>query len=333
MFNKLHSLFHPDEYQGWGKTRRYFEGWYFKVVTADESHAFAFIPGIAMDRNGVRQAFVQVMDGKKRTARYHKFEASEFQPRERKFELEIRNNFFSNNSMQLDLPGVKGHLRFSDITPWPNAWYSPGIMGPYSFVPFMECYHGILSMDHNIDGKLVIEGETVDFTNGRGYMEKDWGQSFPDAYFWLQTNHFSQPGISLKASVARIPWMGGSFIGFIAGLWIHDHLIQFTTYNGSKLIKSFADRNEVKLILENKKYRLEILAHREKTTQLASPVLGFMDGRIDESMTSLIDVQLYDKINQNIILLDTGRNAGLEVAGKIIGLTIPLFRNSKKDNF
>ena len=58
-----------------------------------------------------------------------------------------------------------------------------------------------------------------------------------------------------------------------------------------------------------------------------------MDGRIDESMTSLIDVQLYDKTNQNIILLDTGKNAGLEVAGKIKGLTIPLFRNSKKDNF
>jgi len=333
MFKKLHALFHPDEFQGWGKTSRYFEGWYYKVVTADESHAFAFIPGIAMDKNGVRQAFVQVMDGKKRTAGYHKFEASEFHPRECKFEIGIKNNFFSKDCMQLDLPGVKGHLRFSNTTPWPNTWYSPGIMGPYSFVPFMECYHGILSMDHKIDGNLIIDGETIDFTNGRGYMEKDWGQSFPDAYFWLQTNHFSQPGISLKASVARIPWMGGSFIGFIAGLWIHDHLIQFTTYNGSKLIKSFADRNEVKLILENKKYRLEILAHREKTTQLASPVLGFMDGRIDESMTSLIDVQLYDKINQNIILLDTGRNAGLEVAGKIKGLTIPLFRNAKKDNF
>ncbi len=98
-------------------------------------------------------------------------------------------------------------------------------------------------------------------------------------------------------------------------------------------MKSIADRNGVKLILENKKYRLEILAHREKVTQLASPILGLMDGRIKESMTSLIDVQLYDKINQNIILLDIGRNAGLEVACQIKELTIPLYRNSKKDNF
>jgi len=50
-------------------------------------------------------------------------------------------------------------------------------------------------------------------------------------------------------------------------------------------------------------------------------------------MTSQIDVQLYDKKSQNIILLDTGRNAGLEVAGKIKDITIPLFRNAKKDAF
>jgi len=333
MFNSLQSLFHPDRYQGWGKTKKYFEGWYFKLVNADETKAFAFIPGIAMSGDGMQQAFIQVMDGNKRTAEYHKFEASEFRPKAGKFELEIGDNLFSNHAIQLNLPTVTGQLRFYDTTPWPNNWYSPGIMGPYSFVPFMECYHGILSMDHRIEGQLIIQGETIDFTNGRGYMEKDWGQSFPGAYFWMQTNHFSQKGISLKASVAKIPWMGNSFVGFIAGVWMKDRLIQFTTYNGSRLLKSYADRDEVKLVMENRKYRLEILAHREIATQLASPILGFMDGRIEESMTSQIDVQLYDKKSQNIILLDTGRNAGLEVAGKIKDITIPLFRNAKKDAF
>ncbi|MDD4967917.1 MAG: tocopherol cyclase family protein [Paludibacter sp.] len=333
MFKSLQALFQPDQYQGWGKTKKYFEGWYFKVVTADETNAFAFIPGIAMDENGKQQAFIQVMDGKKRTAEYHKFDADEFKPKAGKFEIEIGSNFFSNDTMRLDIPTTSGQLQFTDSIPWPNQWYSPGIMGPYSFVPYMECYHGILSMDHRIEGQLTIHGETIDFSNGRGYMEKDWGQSFPSAYFWMQSNHFNQPGISLKASVAKIPWMGNSFIGFIAGVWLQDRLIQFTTYNGSRLIKSYADRDEVKLILENRKYRLEILAHREKATQLASPILGFMDGRIEESMTSEIDVQLYDKKSSNLILFDTGRNAGLEVAGKIKEITVPLFRNAKKDKF
>lgn len=322
MLKKLHTLFHPEEYQGWGKTRRYFEGWYFKVVNADETKAFAFIPGIAMDENGVQQAFIQVLDGKKRTAEYHKFEVTEFRPHFGKFELSLANCFFSKNEMTLNLPTAQGHLKFENTTPWPNSWYSPGIMGPYSFVPFMECYHGILSMDHRIDGQLSIQGETIDFTNGRGYMEKDWGQSFPGAYFWLQTNHFSRPGISIKASVATIPWLGGSFIGHIAGVYLDNRLIQFTTYNSTKLIKSVVNKEKVELVMENANYRLEIIAHRHASTLLASPIAGFMDGRIEESMTSDIEVQLLDKRKNKLLLNDIGRNAGLEVAGKIEDITV-----------
>ena len=42
-----------------------------------------------------------------------------------------------------------------------------------------------------------------------------------------------------------------------------------------------------------------------------------MDGRIEESMTSTIEVKLADKKTGVLLLSDTGRNAGLEVAGKI----------------
>jgi tocopherol cyclase len=317
MIKQLKSIFHPDQFQGWGKTKSYFEGWYFKVVTADESHAFAFIPGIAMDVNGNQQAFIQVLNGKEKTSEYHKFDAKQFHPKSGRFEIDIADNSFTNNSLRLNLSLAQGQLHFSQLTPWPNSWYSPGIMGPFSFVPFMECYHGILNMNHLIEGQLVIKGESIDFTNGRGYMEKDWGQSFPSAYIWMQSNHFSQANISVKASVANIPWLGKSFVGFIAGVWVEDRFIQFTTYNGSKLSKTFADKVKVEIILENKKYRLEILAHREKSTQLASPILGFMDGRIEESMTSEIEVKLFDKKNNKLLLSDKGRNAGLEVAGNV----------------
>jgi hypothetical protein len=331
MIKQLRSIFHPDQYQGWGKTKSYFEGWYFKVVSADESQAFAFIPGIAMDEKGNQQSFIQVLDGKKRTAEYHQFEEREFSPEFGKFQIKIADNFFSTDNFQLNLPSVQGQIRFSEQKPWSNKWYSPGIMGPYSFVPFMECYHGILSMDHRIEGQLTIHGEVIDFTNGRGYIEKDWGHSFPSAYTWMQTNHFSKSGISLKASVAKIPWLGSSFVGFIAGVLIDNRIIQFTTYNGSKLIQSIIDKEKVELILENKKYRLEIKAFREESTQLASPILGFMDGRIEESMTSEIEVLLFDKKNNSILLSDKGRNAGLEVAGNVEEIVV-MSSNLKKSS-
>jgi len=317
LFKKLNAFFNPEQFQGWGKTKKYFEGWYFKVVNADETKAFAFIPGIAMDEAGNKKAFIQVLDGKKKTAAYHQFDASLFNPTPGKFLVDIGENSFSENEIKLNLKNVVGQLNFSGNIPWPKPFYSPGIMGPYAFAPFMECYHGIVSMDHVVYGELDIEGEKINFNNGRGYIEKDWGRSFPSAYFWLQTNHFSQPGISLKASVAKIPWIRNSFVGFIAGIWLQDRLLRFTTYNRSVLRKSFADKEKVEIVIENKNYRLEILAHRDQATSLASPILGLMDGRIEESMTSKTEVQLFDKKSKQIILNDIGRNTGLEVAGKI----------------
>jgi hypothetical protein len=190
-------------------------------------------------------------------------------------------------------------------------------MGPYSFVPFMECYHGILSMDHDIAGELIYKGESIDFSRGKGYMEKDWGRSFPGGYTWMQTNHFTQAGISFKSSIAKIPWLGSSFTGFIAGLWFDKRLYQFTTYNATKLIKCNIDKSKVEFELENKYHFLKVFAKREEATELASPILGLMDGKIEESMNSEIHVQLLDKKNNIIIFDDTGRNTALEVAGNI----------------
>ncbi|MBM3417148.1 MAG: hypothetical protein FJY20_12110 [Bacteroidetes bacterium] len=317
MLKRLHAFFNPEQFQGWGKTKKYFEGWYFKVVTADESKAFAFIPGIALDEAGNKQAFIQVLDGKKKTAVYHRFDFSSFKPTAKKFHVDIESNSFSENHITLNLPDVKGELKFSGNIGWPKPLYSPGIMGPYAFAPFMECYHGMVSMDHSISGELVVQNEKINFDSGRGYTEKDWGRSFPSAYFWLQTNHFSEPGISLKASVAKIPWIRNSFTGFIAGVWLKNKLYRFTTYNNTILRKSFTDTEKLEIVLENKNYLLEIFACRDKATALASPILGLMDGRIEESMTARTEVRLFDKKKCTELLNDIGRNTGLEVAGKI----------------
>jgi tocopherol cyclase len=314
---RLSPLFNPEEFQGRGKRRAYFEGWYFKALDASEARAFAFIPGIALDEAGAGHAFIQVLDGKRRSSRYHKFGLASFSAARGCFEATIGPNRFSGEGLALDLPGIKGKLGFEGRVRWPSRWYSPGIMGPYSFAPFMECYHGIVSMDHSISGSLEIDGERVDFQGGRGYIEKDWGRSFPKAYAWMQSNHFGEAGISLKASVADIPWIGRSFTGFIAALWLRDRLIRFTTYNGTALRKLRIDPGRVELSLANKDYILGIEVERDSATALASPIQGFMDGRIEESMTSTIEVSLSDARTGQELFRDRGRNASVEVAGDI----------------
>jgi len=313
----LTAIFNPQEFQGRGKKHTYFEGWYFKVLNASETKAYAVIPGIALDEAGNGHAFIQVLDGKKKCSLYHTFDIHSFIATPGKFEIAIGENRFSKDSINLDVPGLKGCLHFKESVPWPSHWYSPGIMGPYAFVPFMECYHGIVSMDHAVYGQLAVEEKIIDFDNGRGYIEKDWGRSFPSAYVWMQSNHFTAPGVSLKASVAKIPWIGRSFVGFIAGIWMHDRLLRFTTYNRSSLRKLSIDTKRVELVLDNKNHCLEIVVLRDAATSLASPIRGFMEGRIEESMCSSIEVSVADKKSGRVIFRDCGRNAAIEVAGSI----------------
>ncbi len=122
IIKKIQALFHPEQYHGWGKTKRYFEGWYYKIVNAAENKAFALIPGIAMDENGVKHAFIQILDGKKLTSEYHKFDAIKFLPSSGKFEIRIGNNYFSRETVVIDLPSLEGELKFKNQIAWPSRW-------------------------------------------------------------------------------------------------------------------------------------------------------------------------------------------------------------------
>jgi len=314
---KLTNIFHPERFQGWDKQFQYFEGWYYKLVNQSGTEAIAVIPGIAMDEQGNKQAFIQILDGKRKTAQYHKFPFESFTASKNAFEISIGENHFSSHSMQLNIENIQGCLRFNGNITWPKYLLSPGIMGPYSFVPYMECYHGIVSMNHQIEGSLMLNGNSINFSNGKGYLEKDWGKSFPSSYIWLQSNHFLEEAVSLKCSVAKIPWLRSSFVGFIAGLWWKNKFIRFTTYNRSKLVKAFANLEYVEIEMENPRYHLEIIAVRDAPTALASPILGLMDGRIEETMNATIHIKLSERRSGKILYMDKGKHGGLEVAGNV----------------
>lgn len=314
---RLRATWHPDEYHGWGRSRRYFEGWYFKLVSPDEKHALAIIPGISMDENGNRHSFVQVMDGKACQAQYHRFGADEFRPDPQCFEVRVGANQFSADKINLDLPGISGEISFQNTSPWPKMLGAPGIMGWYSFVPFMECFHGVVSLHHSLKGELRLgpQARSVDFSGGKGYIEKDWGRSFPRAYVWMQTNHFDTHNrASLLASVAHIPWLGSYFIGFIGGFWLDGRLFRFATYTGARKFLRISEEH-VELIFKNRKTEIRMLAKQAPGTSLKSPISGEMTGKIQESLQAEVQVELLE--NGRRIFEGTGRNAGLEVAGAV----------------
>ena len=239
---------------------------------------------------------------------------------ENDFQVRIGPNAFTLDHIQLAIEDndaqVRGELRFSGVHGWPVSLASPGIMGWYAWVPFMECYHGVLGFDHDIQGLLEVNGSRLDFSYGRGYIEKDWGQAFPSAYIWTQSNHFSQFGASLCASVAMIPWIGHAFRGFIVGLWHQGELYRFATYTGARIDNLEISENSILWSLSDRRCRLEVTAHRAASGIIKGPTRHEMDMRVAESLKAGIHVRLSTKDGE-VIIDDTGHHGGLEVQGNL----------------
>lgn len=316
------AVMHPEWYHGADERPPFFEGWYFKFVSPDERKRYAIIPGIFLsDDPAQHHAFVQVFDGLSGRATYHRYPAEAFSAAPGTFDVCIGNNRFTRRRITLDIDDdlrrVQADLHFGDGQAWPVSVLSPGIMGFFGWLPVMECYHGVLSMDHSVQGRLSDDGETIDFTGGRGYIEKDWGRSFPAGWVWMQTNHFDVPETSLTASIAVTPLMGGWFPGFIVGVWHQGALHQFATYTGAKTDSLELTDEHVFWTMRGSGKRLEIEGRRAETSILPGPNRQSMGTRVPETLRAEITIRLTEIGSGALIFEGTGRCAGLEVAGDI----------------
>ncbi|MBN1313677.1 MAG: hypothetical protein JXB30_19900 [Anaerolineae bacterium] len=311
-------IWRPEIFQGNLRKKHYFEGWYFKFVDKTEKHAVAIIPGIALSPSH-SHAFTQVLSSHHSTAHYFSFPIDAFTTAKNTFLINIADSSFSLDGLQLNVGSgpkkITANLSFSGIQGWPVRLFAPGAMGWYRFVPYLECYHGVLSFDHTIQGLLTLNGESIDMTGGRGYIEKDWGTSMPAAWIWMQTNHFDDKGVSLFGSVAKIPWLGSFFTGFIFGLYHQGRIYQFTTYSGARITRLHVTETLINLQLEDRLYTLAIEAKREIGVDLPAPRLGAMTSKVNESLRSEIGIQLGNKKTGASIYTGVGRNAGLEFVG------------------
>lgn len=324
--NPLHSfayewrkIWNPEWFQGSRRKEKYFEGWYFKNVSQSGEYCWSFIPGVSLVGENAH-SFIQAINGKTGETYYFRFPAEEFSFSKEEFEVRIADNFFSDKGFCLNLVYGKnkfsGSISISDKTGYKATLRRPGIMGWYRYMPFMECYHGLVSLDHKLDGEITFNGGKMDFSNGRGYIEKDWGTSMPSSWIWMQTNHFQESGTSFMLSVARIPWIRRTFTGFL-GFFHHDgKTITFATYTGAKILKLEYSQNSVNIIIQADNYVIEIEGNNKSHGPLKAPVFGEMDRIIHESIDAKIKIRVLNQSGK-IIFEGEGVSAGMEMVGNL----------------
>lgn len=245
-----------------------FYGWYLKCQS--DTQTLAVIPAIHQTRR-TRTCSIQIITDD--NAWTVVSSSNSFHRAKKK--ISIGKNQFGESGIRLAIhtPELKaeGKLDFGPLSP-----LKYDIMGPFVFVPFMECRHSVWSMRHSVHGTIHINEKEYFFKNGWGYWEGDRGRSFPKKYAWTQCCF---PCGSLMLSVADIPIVGIQFTGIIGNILWQGQEYRLATYLGAKVVQ-IQDRT-----LRIKQENLELEAHllEGAAHPLKAPTQGNMVRTIHES--------------------------------------------------
>lgn len=289
------------EFHGAHRRHSYFEGWYYKHQNGENT--ISFIPGISCDAEGNRFAFLQVITDTVSCSIPFRF--SEFRFCSQNGTVRLGQQMFSRKGIRVDLDAqgicCRGWLRYGPLTP-PES----DVMGPFRFVPFMECSHGVISMKHSLTGSLELNGKQINFSGGTGYIEKDWGSSFPKNYLWVQCNRFPDPTVSVMASIAHIPFAGLSFQGCIALVRYRGREYRLATYHGVRIIRC----GRTGFVIQQGELVLEAEIEAGAAQRLMAPQTGAMLRPIRESAACRARFRFYR--NGSLLFDQTSEKAGFE---------------------
>ena len=277
--------------------RDYFCGWYFKCQSND--HSLAVIPAFHISKNK-RSCSVQIITDTSAWNVDYPYE--DFSQQTGRFDISIKDNHFRSKGINLFINtpslSVSGALSFGEFT---SIRYD--IMGPFHYVPFMECRHSVVSMKHTVDGSLNINGKAYSFNYAAGYIEGDRGYSFPKRYIWTQC--IFENG-SLMLSVADIPFGLFSFTGIIGIIHVNEKEYRFATYLGAKAVK--IEKGEI--IIKQGDMALSVHLLEQNSQPLLAPMSGAMNRTIHESASCRVAYS-FQKKGQTIIEFETA-NASFE---------------------
>lgn len=291
-------------YHGREKWGPYFEGWYLKHQTRDGA-ALAIIPAYHIDGGGQRSASLQVIaEGE---SWWLEYPAAKFHADGQSFCVQVGHSLFTSREARLHVEreglSLHGVVRYGSFTSLKSD-----IMGPFRFLPFMECAHGVISMGHPLEGGLTLNGKTLDFSGGTGYVETDRGRSFPSAYLWTQCVWREPRFASLMLSIAAIPMAGVRFTGCICAVCYGGWEYRLATYRGARVERWSGAGAEVR----QGRYRLTAELLKGEGCPLHAPVMGVMGRTIRESLCSVVRYRFWE--GEALLFEHVDRCAGFEYA-------------------
>lgn len=260
----LHSTQTPHSGYHWdGSSRRFFEGWYYRVTLPDRGQTFAFMYSIEDPSGGKPYSggAAQILgandqylwrtfpDVKKFWANSDVLELGHWGKTDlqtqpiwllpSEFERHIQQGYQANATWNQGIihDPVSGSCRWQYKIEPVYGWGDKNALqqstaGLLSSLPIFEPGWQILMAHGLATGWIEWNGYTYEFTNAPAYSEKNWGGAFPQKWFWLNCNSFDgESDLALTAGGGRrgVLWWMESVA--MVGLHYRGKFYEFVPWN------------------------------------------------------------------------------------------------------
>lgn len=289
-----------------------FEEWYFKILD------------IKQRKNIIGQISIKEKNGENYGTCHLMYTIDEEQKEEtitiqnvqiNKNGLSWENNTITKNKVQIDIDShCKGELVIEDVIDTKKSLIKPGVMGYYQYLPKLEFYEDIITLQGKIKGGLYVNGKAIDFNGGSYYLQRQWGNKYPNVWLWAECNGFQKKkNLALNIGVARLKLWFNYYTAFAIPVYYDNQVEIFANYNGGQIAKLYRYKGYVHLIIIQKEKLLDVKIYGrdelecvlDKETHGIRDVYGCNRVKLEIKMTQ----------NGKVILEDMSLGCNIEMGG------------------
>ncbi len=187
--------------------------------------------------------------------------------------------------------------------------------GLLSYLPIFEPGWQILMAHGLATGWIEWRGKRYEFNRAPAYSEKNWGNSFPEQWFWINCNSFDDTvGLAITAGGGKrkVLWMREEVA--MIGIHYRDTFYEFVPWN-SEIHWQIQPWGEWKIQATNQDFQIELIGMTDSDgTMVNTPTEQGLVMCCRDTLKGILSIDLQTRQGKQIIKANSN-NAGLEVGG------------------
>jgi tocopherol cyclase len=187
--------------------------------------------------------------------------------------------------------------------------------GWLSYLPIIEPGWQIVMAHGLATGWIEWRGKRYEFSNAPAYSEKNWGRSFPEKWFWLNCNSFSETvGLAVTVGGGRRKLLWTIEEVAMVGIHYRGKFYEFVPWN-SQINWQIQPWGKWQIQATNGDFQVELIGTTDLAgTKVSTPTEQGLVMCCRDTLKGLLSIDLRTRQGQQIITANSNL-AGLEVGG------------------